>query len=481
MSLLSRRKQDREQESFATKAGRRLTSLQFLLRYPILLLAFGPPEFKEGTTNVDTSQAHADFWNFIQVGWLFLIATRAIYRLVSNRKIRLPRPTRSVLILAFSLVTLFLISIAYSPGRAVSAEYLTLFVLTLICVIEFLVDVYQNPPDWIRFLLELRSICLVLVCVVIAVLPFEPTWVLGVVEGHGFRLLGGQVGSMDVMCPIIAIVSAYCFLHKLESKTKSLWLTFLGIVGLLSTQVRGAELGVLVVMIVLGREWAKANRRLAFLLMSVFASLFLLVVLVIAAVGPDRIWSVIARGQDTEQVLSASGRTDQWSAVAQYCIDHPQGLGYISGIRHAHLGRFAMGTHLELNEVGGTDSSYVEVLGDAGWLAFFIYLLMLGKVAAVGWRFSRDRSLTRVKYEVNMRHTLKCALLLFLFCAIEQFENSDFALPLRQAFYAQYILFAIILGASGNVLAVSRARYTASRLQLAEAQRANANALGSTT
>jgi len=150
-----------------------------------------------------------------------LIATRAIYRLVSNRKILLPRQTRTVLILAFSLVTLFLISIGYSPGRTVSAEYLILFVLTLICVIEFLVDVYQNPPDWMRFLLELRFICLVLLCMVIAVLPFEPAWVLGVVEGHGFRLIGGQVGSMDVMCPIIAIVSAYCFLHKLESKTKS--------------------------------------------------------------------------------------------------------------------------------------------------------------------------------------------------------------------------------------------------------------------
>jgi len=249
----------------------------------------------------------------------------------------------------------------------------------------------------------------------------------------------------------------------------------------LSTQVRGAELGVFVVMAVLGFQWSKTNKRLAFLLMSGVVSFFLLVVLVVAAVGRDRIWSVIARGQDTEEVLSGSGRFDQWSALVQYCIDHPQGLGYISGIRHAHLGRFAMGTHLELNEVGGTDSSYMEVLGDAGWLAFFLYLLMLGKVAAVGWRFSKDRSLTSVKYDVNMRHTLQCALLLFLFCAIEQFENSDFALPLRQAFYAQYILFAIILGASGNVLAASRARYTASRLQLAEAQRINSNAWDPTT
>ena len=72
-------------EATSERPIRRLSTLEFLLRYPVFLLAFGPPILRQRSTfaGVDTSQSHFDFWSIIQVGWLFAIALRAVYRLGS--------------------------------------------------------------------------------------------------------------------------------------------------------------------------------------------------------------------------------------------------------------------------------------------------------------------------------------------------------------------------------------------------------------
>src|ERR1035437_4551858 len=131
---------------------RRLSFLKFLMRYPIFLLAFGPPIFRSrgALVGVDTSQAHFDFWSIFQVGWISLIALRAILRLAAARSILIPKQIRSILKLAFFLGLLLLASVAYSPGRIVSAEFTILYFLILICVVEFIVDAYRNPPDWMQ-------------------------------------------------------------------------------------------------------------------------------------------------------------------------------------------------------------------------------------------------------------------------------------------------------------------------------------------
>ena len=163
-----------EPEGHSANHSARLSFLKFLMRYPIFLLAFGPPIFRSFNTyaGFDTSQSHFDIWSIFQVGWLALIALRAIRRLTSARSILIPRQIRSILKYSFFLGLLYVVSIEYSPGRIISAEFSLLYFLTFICVVEFLVDVYQDPPNWMQCLLHLRLISLLLYAVVIVTPPF---------------------------------------------------------------------------------------------------------------------------------------------------------------------------------------------------------------------------------------------------------------------------------------------------------------------
>jgi len=431
-----------------------LSRFRFLLRYPILLLAFGPPELKEGVAGA--SGSHFDYWNLLQASWLAAISLRAIYRLLFSKSIRIPQQTRSILKYFAILGVLFLFSVAYSPVPAVSLQFLVLYILNLICVVEFLVDVYHNPPDWIQFLFAIRFIYLVLVVLVFVVLPFEPTWVMVTVEGHGIRLEGGQVASLDIICPVIAIISAYAFTFSLESKVKSVIFFLVAASALAATQVRGAEISLLLVLPILGIQWARRNVRF----MSFFVSGALVIVLLsglIAVALGDRVLDTFLRGQDIGQVLGGSGRVAVWQGLVEYCLAHPQGMGYIAGMRNAHLGGvFGASMHIQLNAVGGTDDGYMEVLADAGWLALAVYLIVFFKTAKLGWRFVRSNYITYRFHKTSTLHALQCALLVFLYCCLEQLENSDFAIPARQGFYIQYISIAIILGASGTLLTAAR-------------------------
>src|SRR5271157_3304809 len=129
---------------------RRFSFLKLLQRYPIFLLAFGPPIFR--FESVDATKGILDFWSILQVSLLFAVAIRAIWRLAAAQSILIPKQIRSILILAFFLGALYLASAEYSPSRIVSAAYSILYFLSLICVVEFIVDVYRNPPNWLQFM-----------------------------------------------------------------------------------------------------------------------------------------------------------------------------------------------------------------------------------------------------------------------------------------------------------------------------------------
>jgi hypothetical protein len=138
-------------------------------------------------------------------------------------------------------------------------------------------------------------------------------------------------------------------------------------------------------------------------------------------------------------------------------------MGYIAGIRTFHGGIFAENLHASLSKGGGIDSAYLETLADAGWLALGFYMIMIVKTFALGLRFAKKHTFEgRIQYGA-FRHPLRCALLLLLYCVVEQMEGPDFVLPLRQAFYVQNIIIAIILGASASMLFAARAGYNSGR------------------
>jgi len=440
----------------------RLSSLKFFLRYPIFLLAFGPPEFKSPSAlaGVDTSQAHFDLWNVLQVAWLSVIALRAIIRLGTARSILIPKQIQSILKLPLFLGILFLLSVVYSPGRVISTEYVFLYFLNLICMVEFIVDAYRDPPNWMQCIFQLRLVALLLLVAVLLALVFAPSLVMAVVPGSRIRILGGSVASMGLYPEMIAIISAYTFLHSLESRGRSALLFLVGLAGTLVTQARGAELSLFLVLAVLAIGWARMGKRSAYIFVSAIMAFSLLAGAVVGTIGGDRIWNTFNRGQDTEGILTASGRTGVWWGVIEYCIVHPQGMGYIAGVRTFHRRDYSTNLHASLTNIGGTDNSFFQVLADAGWLALALYLTTIAKTVALGWRSMKKCTSVTLASGSVIRHSLRCALLLLLYCCAEGMEGPVFAVPLFGSFYCQNILIVMILGASASVIIASRPRYS---------------------
>jgi hypothetical protein len=224
-----------------------------------------------------------------------------------------------------------------------------------------------------------------------------------------------------------------------------------GLTGLAITQVRGSEIALFLVLAILVIEWAKTNRRSAYLLISGMMASLLLTSVVVGIIGGGRIWNTFNRNQDTANILTASGRTGVWGSVIEYTVIHPQGMGYIAGIRTFHGGEYASNLSATLTKMGGTDNSYLEVLADAGWLALALYLIMMTKIVFLGWRFVTRYSVGSLAANSLAQHTVRCALLLFMFFLAEGMESSVFETPLSPGFYLQNIVIAIILAASSSL------------------------------
>jgi O-antigen ligase len=201
------------------------------------------------------------------------------------------------------------------------------------------------------------------------------------------------------------------------------------------------------------------GRRSAYIVIVGLTASMLFAGVVLGSIGGGRIWNTFNRGGDTENILTASGRVGVWEDLIQYCVNHPQGMGYIAGVRTFRRSDFSTNLHATLTKLGGTDDSYMEVLADAGWLALALYLAMIAKTIALGWRsIKRLPPVTRTS-DPATGHALRCALLLLFNFLLEGMESTYFVVPMQGAFYCQNIIVAIILGASASVLVSSRSRY----------------------
>jgi len=212
----------------------------------------------------------------------------------------------------------------------------------------------------------------------------------------------------------------------------------------------GAAISLFLVLMVLGVGWARTKKHAVIILASAAAIFVLLAGLIAVTLGSSRISQGISHNQPVSEVMSGSGRVEEWEALMRYCVDHPQGMGYIAGVRYYRIGRFAPGTPFD-HQVGGTDNGYMEVLADAGWLALVTYAAMFARTAGLGWRIAKNHGFAHAAPSPDGFPALQCMLLVFLYCLLEQMENSDFVTPLRQCFYLQYILMAMILGASAGL------------------------------
>jgi O-antigen ligase len=438
-------------------SSRKLSFLRFLWRYPVFLLAFGPPIFRPNS-GIDATKGIVDFWAFFQVGWIGLIALRAGYRMASAQTIQIPNQVRSILKLFLVLGILFLISAVYSPSHPVSAAYAILFLLTLICVVEFIVDSYRNPPDWMQCLFNLRMITFLLIILVFFTIPVAPTIVMGVGKGIGLRLGGGTVGPINVICPMMAVISWYAFLFKLEPRMRSAFFFVVGVAGTLMGESRGSELALMLCLVLLGIIWASTSKRSTYLFLAASFASILLAGFAAAVIGTNRIWNVFNKGQKIEGIESASGRTDIWKFIFHYCLDHPLGMGYVAGFRKIFREYFALGLQIDVTHIGNAHNAFMDILAAAGWPAFAIYLILLFKIIALGWRHARKNAVLSTRTERLSRHALRCALVLLVFCLGCGMDSAEFSVPLKTPFYLQFVVFALILGISARMAALSRVR-----------------------
>jgi O-antigen ligase len=231
-------------------------------------------------------------------------------------------------------------------------------------------------------------------------------------------------------------------------------------VGTLATQARGAEVALLLVFSLIAMDWARTSRRAGYMVIFGFNACIFLGGAIIGGVGGGRIWSFFNRGQDARGIESASGRTEIWKFVIQYCMAHPQGMGYVAGFRILFREYFTLEPLLQVTHIGNTHNVFVQYLADAGWAALAIYLIMLAKVLALGFRFAAKRAPVSFDLDSTSRHALRCALALLVYFLVEGLDISDFAAPLRIPFYFQNLVIAIILGVSAQMIATSRIRPT---------------------
>lgn len=442
----------------AMPRSRHLSAVKFFTRYPLFLLFFGPPLFRP-VTGIDATRGQIDIWSLFQVGLLCLVAFRAIIRLTSAQFIVIPRQIRSILRLSFFLGLLFLISVAYSPSRVLSAAYSVFYFLALICLVEFIADVYRTPPNWMQCLFQIRFGALLLLVLVLLTLAVDAPLVLTVIGEAGIRLTGGAVAPIYLICPTVAIISAYTFLYSLESRVRSGLLFLVGIAGTLVTQSRGPEIALFISLLLTVAGWASTSRRARYMFISGFIASITFGCVIVGATGGERIWNVFNRGQSTEGIATASGRTEIWTFVIHYCMSHPQGMGYVTGFRILFRKYFILGLDLTVTHIGNTHNTFLQFLADAGWLALAIYLILLVKVFVLGFRFTEKRLSTPSAQGSASLHALRCALMLLVLCLAEGMDVSDFAVPLRVPFYFQNIIVAIILGVSANMLSVARIRH----------------------
>jgi hypothetical protein len=438
-----------------TRQSKRVSFFKFFMRYPIFLLAFGPPIFRP-LKGIDVTQGVVDFWSFIEVGLLGVISFRAIGRLTTAKSIIIPKQIRSILKLAFFLGLLYLASTAYSPSRFTTAAYSILYFLTMICVVEFIADVYQNPPDWVQCLFQLRLIALLLFITVLLTLAFNPVLVLIFAEGGTMRLLGGAVAPMALICPMIAIISAYSFLHSLESRVRAFLFFLVGLAGTLATQGRAGEIALFLCLFLLAVGWAGTSRRTAYVFISGLMASVLLAGVVVGVIGGQRIWNTFNRGQDAAGIASASGRTEVWAFVIQYCMSHPQGMGYVAGFRILFRQYFSLDTGHQLSNLGTAHSMFIDTLAAAGWLGLALYLIMMVKIFVIAWRFAKKKTRLMPTLDGVSRHGIRCAFLLLIFCCVYGMYDTEFSFPLRAGFYILNIIIAIILGSAAQLLIASR-------------------------
>jgi O-antigen ligase len=262
------------------------------------------------------------------------------------------------------LYTIFaLLSMFWSPNPGLSAwKAFEVFVdVSFIC---FLI----STPDWKRHLARLWNLTWFIVMLLIgsvwiraALSPsqafqFQSGVLLKQLQGTTLIVSANNLGQMAALIGAIAIIR-FLYSKRERSRIFYIWLSGVAFVTLIFSQARtslAAFIPVLGSIFILSRRWALVP------LVTIVITLTLLSLVVLPAVV-DALYSYLLRGQNTELVLSLSGRMYYWGLSWELIKLSPiRGYGFYAGHRADAIKGLSMYSTL--------DNTYIEILQNLGIL-----------------------------------------------------------------------------------------------------------------
>ena len=248
---------------------------------------------------------------------------------------------------------------------------------------------------------------------------------------------------MPVLGQVIFVVSFYFMLFKLEPFRKSLFCLSVGIAVLAIAQTRSTYITVVLAFAYVLCMWMKTSKsaRLQF-----FAIVFLLPVLIVAgvsALGGERVYHVLTRGQSEEGMKTVSGRTYVNDFVLHTVAESPLGIGYVAGFRSRFMALRDSSAPLDPTHIGNAHNMYFEVLAGAGWLAFAVFIALLALIA----RHYLQKRAADFGQTANW-HVRNLAWILFLSMLVLGLFSSEFVLPAKACFGYFWFVIGMIMSVS---------------------------------
>ncbi len=262
------------------------------------------------------------------------------------------------------LYTIFaLLSMFWSPSPGLSAwKAFEVFVdVSFIC---FLI----STPDWKRHLARLWNltwfIAMLLICSVWIRAALSPSQAFQLQSGVLLRQSQGTLITVNAnnLGQMAALIGAIAIIRSLYSKRGRsrifyIWLSGVAFVTLIFSQARtslAAFIPVLGFTLIMSRRWASVP----------LATILIILTLLSLAALPaivDTLYSYLLRGQDTELVLSLSGRMYYWGLSWELIKLSPiLGHGFYAGHRADTIKGLSMYSTL--------DNTYIEILQNLGIL-----------------------------------------------------------------------------------------------------------------
>jgi hypothetical protein len=421
--------------------------IRSFFQYPLLLLLLGPPVIRVELREASASASGAfDAWVLLQVAFYAVLGVRSVWYLHRTRQRRQVRGFWTFVKMSVALSVLLILSSAYSPEPKLTFAYGILFLCGQLIVFQFVAQASCEDVPLLALMAKARTIAIGLAVLVGAVALVSIRAAGGVyIPEAGFRILGGSVAPMPVLGQVIFAVSFYFMLFKLEPFRKSLFCLAVGIAVLAIAQTRSTYIVVVLAFAYVLCMWMKTSKsaRLQF-----FAIIFLLPVLIgagVSALGGDRVYQVLTRGQSEEGLKTLSGRTYVNDFVLHTVAQSPQGIGYVAGFRSRFMALRDSSAPLDPTRIGNAHNMYFEVLAGAGWLALATFIALLALIARHALQKRTPDFMRTARW-----HVRNLAWILFLSMLVLGLFSSEFVLPARACF--GYFWFAV-----GMIMSVSLA------------------------